>query len=138
MHLTLSILTHFQNVDQQNTSNNNDERVSKFQLQRPSSKNLLRYFMTYFRHSYKLRPSQRKPSTHTHVQVYYGRSWSGRRPDPGCARNNMHHFMEPSLNVFVMPPPVCVSGLRIDPLHLLAGCRKRRLNQAPLNLCGLI
>jgi len=27
--------------------------------------------------------------------------------------------------------PVWVSGLRTDPLHLLAGCRKRRLNQAP-------
>jgi len=34
--------------------------------------------------------------------------------------------------------PVWVPGLRIDPLRLLAGCRKKRLNQAPLNLCGLI
>jgi len=34
--------------------------------------------------------------------------------------------------------PVWVPGLRIDPLHLLAGCRERRLSQAPLNLRGLI
>jgi len=33
---------------------------------------------------------------------------------------------------------VWVPGLGIDPLRLLAGGRKRRLNQAPLNLRGLI
>jgi len=37
-HLTLSILAHFQNGDQQQTSNTDDERVSKFQLQRHSQK----------------------------------------------------------------------------------------------------
>jgi len=34
--------------------------------------------------------------------------------------------------------PRWVPGLRIDPLRLLVGCRKRRLNQKPLNLRGLI
>jgi len=34
--------------------------------------------------------------------------------------------------------PVWAPGLRTDTLCLLAGCRKRRLNQAPLNLHGLI
>jgi len=34
--------------------------------------------------------------------------------------------------------PVWVPGLGIETLHFLAGCRKRQLNQAPLNLRGLI
>jgi len=34
--------------------------------------------------------------------------------------------------------PVWVPRVRIDPLRLLAGCRKRRLNQAPVNFRGFI
>jgi len=59
-----------------------DERVSKFQLQRHSQKKIsLHFFVTDFRHSYKLCTSQqRQPSTHTHGWVYYGRSRLGLRP----------------------------------------------------------
>jgi len=39
-------------------------------------------------------------------------------------------------NAVVCIAPVWVPGLRIDLLRFLAGCRKRRLNQAPLNLCA--
>jgi len=56
-HLTLSILAHFQNGEQQKTSNTDDERVSKFQLQRPSQTCAtsifvvisLRFFVTHYR-----------------------------------------------------------------------------------------
>jgi len=34
--------------------------------------------------------------------------------------------------------PCVGSGAHLDPLRLLAGCRKRQLNQAPLKLCGQI
>jgi len=41
-------------------------------------------------------------------------------------------------SILLLIHPVWVLGLGIDPLRLLAGCRKTRLNQAPLNLRGLI
>jgi len=42
------------------------------------------------------------------------------------------------LSISIILYPVRVPGLRIDPLRLLAKCRKRWLNQVPLNLRGLI
>jgi len=48
-HLTLSILANFQNGDQQKMANSDDERVSKFQLQRPSQKKIRYAFSFYFR-----------------------------------------------------------------------------------------
>jgi len=50
-HLTLSIVhANFQNGDQQKTSNTDDERVYKFQLQRPSNKEK---FRDHFGHAEK-------------------------------------------------------------------------------------
>jgi len=50
-------------------SNTDDERMSKFQLQRPSKKNFVTLFRDgfhdYFRHAYKLHTSQRQPSMRT-------------------------------------------------------------------------
>jgi len=55
-HITLSILANFQNEDQQKTLNTDDERVSKFQLQRPLQKKFVTLcrdgFREYFRHAY--------------------------------------------------------------------------------------
>jgi len=87
-HLTLSILAHFQNGNQQKTSKTDDERVSKCQLQRPSPKKFVMLFCDYFCHTYKLYTSQRQPSTRTHRRFYYGCSQPGLQPDPGCAWNN--------------------------------------------------
>jgi len=103
-HLTLSILAHFQNGVQQKTSNTNDERLSKFQLQRPSQKNSLHFFVTYFRHSYKLRTSQRQPSTRTHGRVYCGRSRSRAsgptRAAPGINEILSRYFLPNVLPVY--------------------------------------
>jgi len=52
-----------------------------------------------------------------HKLGYFCRSWAVTKP---------HRY------------PVWVPGLRIDPLRLLAGCHKRRLNETPINLRGLI
>jgi len=46
-------------------SNTDDERVSKFQLQRPSQKNFITLFRDYFHHAYNLYTSLRQPSTRT-------------------------------------------------------------------------
>jgi len=46
--------------------------------------------------------------------------------------------MEVKLSPLRFLVPRVGSWLRIDPLHLLTGCRKRRLNPAPLNFRGLI
>jgi len=47
-------------------------------------------------------------------------------------------FFRHCLWVWPQITPVWVPGLRIDPLRLMAGYHKRRLNHAPLNLRGLI
>jgi len=56
----------------------------------------------------------------------------------GCGMKIGVNCKEVNSVMFVLSAgcPVWVPGLRIDPLRLLAACRKRRLNQAPLNLCG--
>jgi len=74
-----SILAHFQNGDQQKTSNTDNERVSTFQLQRPSQKNSLRFFVmdfvTDFHHSYELRTSQqRQPCARNYAAVTHSHS----------------------------------------------------------------
>jgi len=53
----------------------------------------------------------------------------------GPIPTKLHQFV---ISSFLDFHPVWVPGLTIDPLRLLAGCRKRRLNQALLNLRSLI
>jgi len=47
-------------------------------------------------------------------------------------------WQEPEEELNKVLLPVWVPGLKIDPLRLLAGCHKRRLNQASFNLRSLI
>jgi len=66
-----------------------------------------------------------------------------RQTDRNIGSNRLHlrNLMQPnnySLHMLGASNPVWVPGLGIDPLGLLAGCRKRRLNQTALNLRGLI
>jgi len=42
------------------------------------------------------------------------------------------------LHLFTYDQPVWVPEFKTEPLCVLSGCRKRRLNQRLLNLCGLI
>jgi len=92
-HLTLSTLDNFQNGDQQKTSNTDDERASKFHIQRHSHKEKFRYAekttsVTLKTISVTLRKYRLVCSGNgqfnmrTRAQFYYGRS----RPDPSCTR----------------------------------------------------
>jgi len=86
-HLTLSILAHFQNGDQQKPPNTDDERVQISASEAFANShnvefcgNFVTLSMMYFRHSYKLHTSQEQPSTRTHGRVYYGCSRPGLQP----------------------------------------------------------
>jgi len=90
--IALSILAHFQNGDQQKTSNTDDERVPQFQLQRHTQKKFRYAFRDYFRHAYKLYTSLRQPSTRTGEFLWPQPASGPTRASPGIKMYTFFNF----------------------------------------------